>query len=264
MPRSPEPSHPGLHPADDYPDHVRALLRTPRWIAFTSIVIGVIVAFGLLSHWQFSRAQEREQQAVQIAGPAGPVETDPLTSGVVQWQRVRILGAYADAPQRAVRKRPLNGANGFWVMSLFDTPTGSVWVNRGWLPATNAADVAPVLPMPPAGKVVVSGVVREFEPPQPRTGLPDAVIMSVDPSSLDLRGDLDGYIQLQASQPTDASLTPVPLPEVDSSRNISYAVQWLLFAGVAITGWWWMLAREARESRRESPASEPQASSVAN
>jgi cytochrome oxidase assembly protein ShyY1 len=55
------------------------------------------------------------------------------------------------------------------------------------------------------------------------------------------------YLQQVDSQPADP-LTVVPLPEPDDLQNISYAVQWLLFAAVAIGGWYLFLRREAKES----------------
>jgi cytochrome oxidase assembly protein ShyY1 len=39
----------------------------------------------------------------------------------------------------------------------------------------------------------------------------------------------------------------MPAPVIDETQNISYALQWLVFAAVAITGWWFFLRREARE-----------------
>ena len=38
------------------------LLRTRRWIGFTAVVVLAIVAFGLLSAWQWSRAEERRAE----------------------------------------------------------------------------------------------------------------------------------------------------------------------------------------------------------
>ena len=41
------------------------LLRTRRWLAFTGVVIATIVAFGLLSHWQWARADVRRRTAAE-------------------------------------------------------------------------------------------------------------------------------------------------------------------------------------------------------
>ena len=57
----------------------------------------------------------------------------------------------------------------------------------------------------------------------------------------------DWYLQLRDSAPAE-ELLPVPLIEPDDLQNISYAIQWLLFAAVAIGGWFFFLRREAKES----------------
>ena len=54
--------------------------------------------------------------------------------------------------------------------------------------------------------------------------------------------------------PVDASVTPIPVPVIDEGRNVSYAIQWLLFAAVAIGGWLFFLRREAREDATRAPS----------
>jgi len=53
-------------------------------------------------------------------------------------------------------------------------------------------------------------------------------------------------VQLISSEPSTGDLVLVPLPEIDEGQNISYAVQWILFAMVAIVGWFIFLRREAK------------------
>ena len=43
-----------------------ALLRTRRWIGFTTLVIVLIAAFGFLSHWQWMRADEKRAQRLIV------------------------------------------------------------------------------------------------------------------------------------------------------------------------------------------------------
>ena len=52
-------------------------------------------------------------------------------------------------------------------------------------------------------------------------------------------------VQLISVSPGQEELVIVPLPDIDESQNISYAVQWILFALVAIVGWFVFLRREA-------------------
>jgi len=50
---------------------------------------------------------------------------------------------------------------------------------------------------------------------------------------------------------------------VDEGRNISYAVQWLIFAAVALVGWWAFLRRESAMLREEAESEEDPARSPA-
>lgn len=238
------------------------LLRTRRWLAFTIVVIVTIVAFGLLSHWQWSRAEFRRQERIdfQAALSANPVPISTMTASQLpaeEWRAVTVRGQYLPDPQVGVRKRPLEARNGFWVMTALQPDQGPVvWINRGWLPAGVDALSTPTFPTPPAGEVQVDGYLRAFEAAgdQGNTGLPPGQIAAPNPALLpDVGPSLDAFVQLATSDPEQVGLIAVPLPEIDESRNISYAIQWLLFAAVAMAGWYFFIRREAIEDaqRRE-------------
>lgn len=247
------------------------LLRTRRWLGFTAVVVGAIVAFGLLSHWQWSRAEERraERVALQAALGAEPIplaSLDPATMASDEWRTVSVRGEYLPTLQAGVRKRPLDTRNGFWLMAPMETTTGAlVWINRGWLPAGKDALSTPDFPPPPDGTVTVTGHLRLFEEadPQGNAGLPAGQIAAPAPELLPATGrSLPAYVQLSTSQPEQVGLVPLPLPEVDEGRNISYAIQWLLFAAVALGGWFFFLRREAREDADRAAADAVVASGV--
>lgn len=231
-----------------------SLLRTRRWLGFTLLVIVVIVAFGLLSRWQWSRAEEHRQERIALAQALAqaPVAFAELPDEPEEWLPVTVTGTYGDA-QAAVRKRPLNGTNGFWVMTPMSTASGlTVWVNRGWIPVSGDALSTPELPAPPTGTVEVSGLLRYYEDvdPEVNAGLPAGQITAPGLAALpEVPQPAAAYVQLVSSSPEQDGLTVIPPPEaeMDESRNISYAVQWALFAMVAIVGWFFFLRREARE-----------------
>lgn len=237
------------------------LLRTRRWIAFTALVVGVIIAFGLLSHWQWSRAEQKRQEQIALYAaidrPPTPLSDGPTSQ---QWRHVTVAGAYEPSSQVLVRKRPLDARNGFWVLTALKPDDGdAVWVNRGWIPATGDALSTPVAPAPPVGEVTIDGYLRAWEDADPdaNSGLPLGQIAAPAPALLPPVGTVfPGYVQLESSSPAQDELTTLPLPDVDSSRNISYAIQWLLFAAVAIVGWYFFLRREALEDAARASASE--------
>jgi cytochrome oxidase assembly protein ShyY1 len=234
------------------------LLRTRRWLGFTAVVVGAIFAFGLLSAWQWDRAEDRRSERITLqsalaASPA-PVESIDLAGGPSPddvFRAVMVRGTYLPEGQAVVRKRPLDTRNGFWLMTPMQTDAGPVvWVNRGWLPAGVDALSTPTLPVPPAGEVIVTGYLRAFDPAEPgdNDGLPEGQIAAPALELLPaMTSTLPAFVQLSESDPEQEDLVAIPLPTVDEGRNISYAIQWLLFAAVAVGGWFFFLRREAKE-----------------
>lgn len=229
-----------------------ALLRTRRWISFTCLVIFTIVAFGLLSHWQWSRAEFKKQERLALESAAivnpSPLPSNARLRAAEEWSRYTLTGEFDGSHQVVVRKRPLNGTNGFWVMTPFTSQSGStIWINRGWFAASGAATVMPLIPAAPTGAQSIVGDWRTFETASASDleGLPSGMIPVVAAEVLPIVQSAPGYLQLVSPIQTD--LTVIPAPEIDEGQNISYAVQWLLFAMVAVVGWFIFLRREARE-----------------
>jgi cytochrome oxidase assembly protein ShyY1 len=243
---------------------ILTLLRTRRWIGFTSVVLVSILAFGLLSMWQWDRAEQREAEraAMDAAMAEEPLAWSAASAQVAaggDWVPVRLIGEYRPDEQAVVRKRPLEARNGFWVMTPLDTSDGTAWVNRGWIPTGGDALSTPVIPDPPSGEVIVEGVLRPFATADlaRNEGLPAGQVTDPDPAVLPAIAALDGgYVQVLTSSPAQQDVRPLPLPETDGGRNLSYAVQWALFALVAIAGWFFFLRREARDSRDGSGAAD--------
>ncbi|MBI1350815.1 MAG: hypothetical protein GC156_06835 [Actinomycetales bacterium] len=232
-----------------------ALLRTRRWLGFTIVVLLAIIGFGLLSRWQWARAEQHREERIALAAALAEAPTSPdrLPSSPAEWTPITVVGTYRADLQAAVRKRPLNAVNGFWVMTPLVTSDGmAYWINRGWLATTGDALSTPDLPAPPSGRVTVSGLVRAYEEADAsrNDGLPAGQIAAPAlPTLPSVAQPAPYFVQLRSSDPEQDGLTVLPLPEVemDEGRNISYAVQWLLFALVAIGGWFFFLRREARE-----------------
>lgn len=231
------------------------LLRTRRWLGFTVLVAVVIIAFGLLSAWQWSRAEDRRAErdilSAATSAPAIPVDR-ALAAPPAAWEWTPAVaeGTYDTVHEVVVRKRPLDAMNGFWVLTPLLTDGPTVWVNRGWIPVGADALTTPSVPPPPAGIVEVAGYLVPFETADPtrNEGLPLGQVAAPALTLLpDVSASAGGVLQLASSVPEQQGVRALPLPEVDDARNISYAVQWLIFAGVAIGGWYFFLRREARE-----------------
>jgi cytochrome oxidase assembly protein ShyY1 len=224
------------------------LLRTGRWLRFTAVVIVSIIAFGFLSAWQWQRAEDKRQQRLDIQQAQAIAERD-LDLVREPWQTVTVTGVFDPTTNRVVRQRPLQGRNGVWMLTLLRLPDDrALWVNRGWAAAARSASEVPAIPAPPPGNVTVTGGWVPFENAvvdQP--DLPTGMIAGVAANVLPTPGDYPGFLQAQDFDPEQADLIPVPPPSIDEGQNLSYAMQWLLFAVVALGGWWYMLRREARD-----------------
>jgi len=234
---------------------VWALLRTGRWIGFTVAVVVAVVAFGLLSAWQWSRAEEHRVDRTELTTRL-TAEPQPLDTGEYpEYSRVTVEGAFVEGSDRLVRSRPQGGGNGFWVASALEPgnlPGTHVWVVRGWMPSQTAATTSIPVPPAPSGPQAIAGYLRAFEDTGPTPAdLPSGQITAMSTAELP-RLDGDAYPQWIQSSQEEIGLEVLDLPDIDESRNISYAVQWILFAAVAISGWFIFLRREAREDAQEA------------
>ena len=137
------------------------------------------------------------------------------------------------------------------MLTPFTATSGStIWVNRGWFQAEGAATLMPSIPPAPTGPESIVGDWRTFESASPEDlqGLPAGMSPAVAPEVLPVAQTAPGYLPLVT--PAQEGLTVLPAPEIDEGQNISYAVQWLLFAAVAMVGWFIFLRREALDDTR--------------
>lgn len=258
-----------------------ALMRDRRVWALGFLVVLVVPAFLLLSRWQLHRLDDRraENSLISTHADAAPVpvartmtagESPNSLTAEQEWQDITATGRYDLAGQQLVRRRPLDGANGYWVMTPLVLADGSVLaVNRGWVAAGADATSNPEVPSAPSGEVTVVGRLRlsQTAPPRP-TDLPTGQVTDLDVRAVPASGPVfPGYLELVRSDPPetgDPALTPIPLPELDDGPHLSYAIQWIAFAVIAVGGFVFIVRGEARrlgedeaadEARQETPAS---------
>jgi len=229
---------------------VISLLRTRRWLSFTALVIIAIISFGLLSNWQWTRAEDKRKDQAAIAELSAVVLPD-VSQAQEPWQTVSMEGYFDSNSTVVVRQRPFSGANGVWVVSLFRLTDGrTIWANRGWIAAARSASEIPEIPQAPVGDVVVNGywVPEEVVTPQP--GLPAGMVPGVAANVLPVASSIPGFVHVR--EPVPAEMLPIGPPKIDDGQNLSYAMQWAAFAFVAIGGWWIMLRREVKDQRSEN------------
>lgn len=212
------------------------------------LVVVAIVGFGLLSYWQWTRAEDKRAEREQLAllNERIPVA---LSDAMEPWQRVEFAGNFDNTSTQLVRQRPLQGLNGFWVLTMLRTTNGSdVWINRGWTPAGYDARQLPDVPPAPTGSVRVTGSWVPYEAGGPRhPSVPSGMVSRVSIEELPQQGTIAGFVHAQQLTPAEDMFVPITPPNVSEGQNLSYAFQWLAFAIVASAGWWLMLRREARD-----------------
>ncbi len=243
IPAAGAPARPGYGRA--VPEALR-LLRSPRWVALTALGLVVIVAFGLLSRWQWERAHRDDLAAAEAADPApvalGSVLAAAPLAGESYGRRVAVTGTYLPAAQRLVPR-----GEAYWVLTPLRTEHAVVPVVRGTVSSA-------VAPPPPTGTVEVTGRVEPYEgDPGPQPGddaLPPDQLPRLTRATVAgaLQGidaapePVGGWVALTAQDPaSDLPAAPSPsAPEAGGSlrwQNASYAAQWVLFAAFVVFLW---------------------------
>lgn len=241
-------------------------LRTPRWITLTLVVVLVIPSFIVLSRWQWSRYEERStrnsaittNESVGAQALATVVKPGDTIGPDREFRVVRVSGTYDQSGERYSRRQPLNGTNGFFVLTPLLTNDGrAVLINRGWTGATGNALSSPSVDPAPSGPVVIEGRLRSGDADRTQPDdVPVGQVVGVDSAAI-LAGTgrplYPGYLELTAQAPApDPLLAPIPGPDLGEGPHRSYALQWLLFIGIAIIGWGILVRNEAIRRRELS------------
>lgn len=248
----------------------------PLWLLSHLLVIVLVVACIAAGFWQLSRLQDKrdaiEQYEEGSSEPVVPVvdlvapDADAAAIDAVELQPVSVTGRYLVDEQVTVRNRTYDGAPGYWLLTPVDIGGGTgVVVNRGWVPLSigetpeGLAEVAPV-----EGEVTVVGTVTatqtrgSFGGTDPAEGELDELARA-DIARLDEQTDLDllpAYVTLSSQEPVQVTDLPAvvdPAPPGEGP-HLGYAVQWFIFATIAVIGYPLVLRKVARDKEKERQA----------
>lgn len=208
--------------------------RRPSWLpAVAALFFAVLTAW--LGHWQLDRAQQKRNLEVRYESMAKlpPVSLDNLPT---DWQgllyrRATLRGVF-DAPfqifidNRIYRDRP-----GYQVVTPIRLQSGSLLVNRGWMPASANRSTVPYAP-PPSGLQTVEGILvpaRSRFLELSANSIQGPVWQNLDWKRYQTwyhQPDLPDVILLQTTPASDGLIRDWPRPDLGIERHLGYAVQW--------------------------------------
>ncbi len=250
---------------------LRTALR-PRWLGLLLVVLLAATGMAWLGQWQLNRARIhargpalRAERAQETATPK-PLESvlkpqQTFLKNVVN-TRVTVSGQWDGARRLLVTGRTLDGRSGYWVLVPLRMSDGAaVAVVRGWV-ATPTDPAASSMATQGAGTTQVVGMLEPTEPPEQLapgqgSGLPADQLQRVSAADLVNRWPyplVTGFVVEQSQTPSSAA-TPalVPPPSVDGGldlQNVSYAIQWWIFAGLGVFLWYRLVRDDYRGDLR--------------
>ncbi len=240
----------------------RPRVHLPNWrvgVGFALVSLVVSLTCWRLGLWQYHRyidhrsanttmQQHLDQPAVEphLLVPLGMTATQTRLDPSLQWRAVRLQGTWVPGSVVLWRNRTHQGRPGVDVLSALRTSSGQVWlVDRGWQPRDQ------VLPHLPQDPVQVQGWLRNDEGAQGEhelgwatagdTGAGAASLARLEVAAVATKLNLPlapGLVQAEGGQ------GPQPL---STTRHITYAWQWWLFALMAPVGFVLLARRHAED-----------------
>jgi surfeit locus 1 family protein len=244
--------------------------RRPLWILSHLIVVFLIVMCVSLGLWQLRRHDERADKnaAVQERSEQPVEDYDDLLAEVpdpesARYRPVTVTGAYVDDSDLLIDNRSNEGLPGAWVMTLLRTDDDAlVAVSRGFL----GFDDGVLTPPPtPEGEVTVTGTALPWDDAcgirTDDDGRPiGSACVNRDAMTTIAGEPVEPLAVQQVSSTAGAQgLVAVPLPELDAGPHRSYAVQWFIFATIAVVGYPLVLRKVARDKARAAATTGPDA-----
>ena len=247
-------------------------LATKRWIAALMVVLLFGITCVELGFWQLRRLDQRKKLNAAITShshmPIAPVEVVIAQGPVDTWlyRHVTATGRYDVSGEVLLSGRAVNDRPGYDALTPLKLPDASALiVNRGFMPL-NINTPGAAQTRPPPGNVTVTGILLPAETKglfgQTIPGSHLSTIVRIDVRRIreQLAYDvLPVYMLLEKQEPAETGGLPQPesyTPDLSNGPHFSYAVQWFIFATIAVVGFAvlaWRNAHGKLKVRGESP-----------
>ena len=200
-------------------------------------------AFVLLGNWQARRAEQKRALGAELerALKLPPIQLAPaeVDTGTLLHKRVAARGRFVAERTVLLDNRLRRGRPGYEVVTPL-VLAGSEWhvlVNRGWIAAPPSRMVVPEV-RTPAGEQRVEGIALERLPHALQAGsAPTGRVrqnLDIGAFAAETGLRLQPLVIEQHSDADDGLARDWPRPDLGIERHESYALQWYLFAGLAI------------------------------
>lgn len=244
----------------------------------------LVTCFVGLSAWQVDRAQHKND-AVEAADVE---EIEPFNDvmaaqapmpGILADQRVSLSGHWLPDDQVVVPGRILDGDKGYWVVTMF-APDGAHLGDSADVDTTDKTIAIPVLrgfttdeetameSRAAKGPVKMKAQIGPVEGPRPGNSLPAGQVRTVSTSQLiNMFPDLltySGFLIPEEATGDAASIATGGLSYVPPTttrdeggfdvQSAGYAIEWLIFAFMALYMWWQLLRDDFMRRRLGSDA----------
>ena len=238
-----------------------------KWLNWIALVIAFSVACGLLANWQFTRraAKLATIELVQRNYSQAPVPIASLASDGDfkvpddNWRSVVLQGHYLPETVLLVRNRPNDGQPGFEQLVAFESKDfGIVFVSRGWIPTGQKQDSPDYVPLLTETDMDLEAKVMSAEPELSR-GAPSGQIASINIKLAEQETGIvttfkTTYLRMANENPAQPqTIKPMPKPSVEEGNNLSYAMQWILFALMAMLALVWRIRKDNKQSSESAP-----------
>ncbi|MEK7295596.1 MAG: SURF1 family protein [Actinomycetota bacterium] len=236
-------------------------LYSPRWVALHIVVAISVVAMVNLAFWQIDRLHQRQDfnailkaRVPAAAAPLAGVLAKYANPSDAEWYRVSVTGTYLVDEDITVVNVTQDGQAGHDAITpLLLDDSRVLLVNRGFLPLSME------IPQAPTGRIAIEGRLRMSA--IRRTGAvsdaPTGELQEVQRVDIDRLArqlpypPVPMYVELLDSQPADSvTLSRIADPVFTNGPHLSYAVQWFLFSGCAVGGWFIAVRREIQRQKK--------------
>jgi surfeit locus 1 family protein len=225
-------------------------LLSPRWVLSHLLVVLLVVVMINLGFWQLRRLDEKRDRNALVEARMDEPEVplgDLLDAGDggaavdgVRYRRVTASGTYDEGATIEVRNRTQDGSPGAWLVTPMEVEGGErVGVIRGFVGFR--PDGSFERAEAPSGRVAVTGLAMDPDRLGGTAGRDVGPLLGEDDV-------LPALLMADASDPPEpngpdgpdgeqATIEPVPKPELSEGPHLGYAVQWFIFSTIAIVGY---------------------------